>query len=323
MKKQLSNIAKIAKTKLIHITEFVKIDKENITATNLEVFYSFKHGLNVQGEGTIEFINFKKAYEKLKDIDSIHFENEKCILTKGNVKLSFRSISLQDWVEIPDTPTKHIAQVNFDENFEKAKKFAGDDEFRPALKCVNYTTDKIVSTNAHYLFFKEHNQLVKEQFLVTPNAFFASGQYDVYKDEEYICLNNENESILYRISDEKYPNYESVIPEYSLNTSKFDKKELKANIELLLVTANNITHKIDLYPDKIEGVDPDTESYGVICINQNVIQGNPIDISFNGELMIDCLNAIDEEFVEIETIDYHRPIILNKCILLMPMIRNY
>jgi DNA polymerase III sliding clamp (beta) subunit (PCNA family) len=322
MKKQLVNAAKIsAKQKSITECEYVRIDSTFITATNLDTFYKFKHDIpSVEGVGTVQIVNLKKAYDKLKGIDLIKFEDDKCHIIKGKVKLSFHSIRDGEWVTLPLSPSKKIGVVNLDANFDKAKKFVGNDIYREVMHCVLYNETQVVATNAHYLYFKNHGFDITEDFLVIKDVFFANGEYTVYKEGDWILLEGTEEAITYKVDASlKYPNYKGVIPIDNSNVSRFNIAELKSNIDTLMLTANSVTNRIDVYPDKMTSKDIGFDSMGCIEINQDIVMGDAMDISFNGKLMMYCLNALDVNDVEISTSTKDRAMILNGHILLMPV----
>jgi DNA polymerase III subunit beta len=324
MKKQLMNAAKIAaKNKSLSECQHVLIDDVFITASNLDTFYTFKHDIpKVEGTGTVEVAQLKKAYDKLKSIDSIKFEDGKCQIVKGKTKLSFSSIPFEDWIKLPVTPSNKIGVVNLDANFDKAKKFVGNDDLRPVMTYVYYSKEQVVATNAHYMYFKNHGFDLEEDFLIRGDVFFASGEYAVYKEGDWIRLEGTDDYFTYRTDGDRFPNYDAVIPRDNPNVSLFNINEFKGNIETLLLTANSTTNQLSVYPEKMYSEDIDFGSSGSIDIVQLVEKGEPMDISFNGKLMIHCLSVLDGNVVSIETSAHNRAMILNECVLLMPVMRN-
>ena len=335
MKKQLANASKIAgKNKSMYILENALIDEQNITITDLDVFYIFKHGLNVQGKGLVNFNSFKKTFDKLKTIDSISFSENKCTIAKGKTKVSYDSPNVDEFVTIPKGNMKDVGNIVLDELFATAQSFTSRDDLRPAMQGVYIDKDKIVSTDAHKMFFKNHGFTITRPFIAPKQSFFARGEFNIQTitqpkahdfdvESVYIVLTNSDETIIFRDVYEKYPNYDAVIPKDNPNCSRFDVKSLKEHIDLLMLTANEHTKQVNVYPDKMTSEDIDLGSYGEIEIIQNIIKGDAMDISFNGRLMTDCLNALSEREVEIETSTQGKAMILNGYILLMPVMRNF
>ena len=323
MKNQIKNAAKIAASeKALYACAFAKVDSKSITVNNLSLEYSFLHDIKeVKGEGTIEMKALKQVHEKLKTIDLMYFESGKAFLVSGNTKLSFESIPLEDLPKFDTGEWQSIGKIELNEDFEKAKKFVGNDDIRPYFKAVYFDTAMMAATDAHAMFYKNHGINLSESFLMPPDAFFAKGEQEVSVLGNYIKMEQGGEKITFRKMDEKYPDITQVIPKTNENIFSCNLKELKEAIEVMFLTTNTTTNRIDIFEGTISSEDIDLGKSGKTSINTTVIKGKMPQIIVNGKMLLKGLNALEGKTVEISQNAPSRAIILNDNILIMPLMK--
>jgi DNA polymerase-3 subunit beta len=319
MKNQLKHHFKIASKNTLPICDYLKISEKEIVADNLEIRISVKNEIPTTGEGLILASDFKKIIDK-KTIDSIIFEDKKVILVCGKSNFSFATENLEDFIEEQDG-FQDKGVINFDELFKVAQNFVGKDELRPAMMGVYFDKEYIVSTDAHTLYFKKHNQQLDIDGLIIPNnAFFVEGSFNfALKEKTHLKLTKDDLSIVVRLVDGKYPNYMAVIPTDNPNKVEFDKKELVGFIEDALICTNQTTKKVVLSPEGIssEDVDFDREFKGTFE-SRKVLQGEQTRQGFNGEKLLKVLKFVDNRVV-IDSSTPNRAAIINDNFLLMPV----
>ena len=320
--KQLSKIVNDRAS--LPIISTVLMNEKNVTGTNLETYITLEHGLNVKGQGCVNFKKFKTILDKLKQVDEIEFLNETILIKKGKTLLKLEAIDAEEFPKVP-TDFNSIGSFTFGKDFVKAQKFVGKDELRPVMMGVFIDTAKIVSTDAHKMFFKAHNQTLSGTMLLGKDLFFLSGEYQVSKNKDgYIKLVNDEMTIVHREIDGKYPNYEAVIPQDNPIAISINKDELKESTEIALLTANPNTYKIVLNTElsKISSEDVDFGSESNIGLQIEKLRGENITIGYNGKFMLDVVSVLDEKSVKIEMSTPSRAMIINGQVLLMPIMLN-
>jgi DNA polymerase-3 subunit beta len=167
-----------------------------------------------------------------------------------------------------------------------------------AHKLVRYKrTDAVSKDSANFILPKKPLNLVKNilasqdipvklEYNKT-NAFFSFG----------------NISLICRLIDGKYPNYDAVIPTNNPNKLTIDRVSLLTSIRRVSIFANQSTHQIRF---KISGKelvlsaeDNDFNNEAKERLTCNY-EGDDIEIGFNSKFMVEMLNNIDTEEVLLE-----------------------
>ena len=190
-----------------------------------------------------------------------------------------------------------------------------NDEFRPAMTGVlfQFRSDYInaVSTDSYRLVratsHPENPQLPEEVDVIIP-----SKTIDLLKnvDDDVLLSFIENSSsnithirfdvgssvFVTRIIDEKFPPYESVIPNNNELIARVDKAELLKSIKLVSIFSSNISKQIRVQLKEnelvIKGQDEDSGSDAVETI-QCQYSGTEIEIGFNYKFLEDAVSNID------------------------------
>ena len=118
------------------------------------------------------------------------------------------------------------------------------------------------------------------------NAFFRFGNIKM------IC----------RLIDERFPDYENVIPTDNNNTMTIDRSEFLSSLKRIAIYANKTTHQVRL---KITGSELQISAEDLDFANEANERlscehdGNDIEIGFNAKFLIEMLNNVDSEKVEL------------------------
>jgi len=134
-----------------------------------------------------------------------------------------------------------------------ASKFCGTDDLRPVMTRVFINKTVVVATDAHFLYKKEHGQIIKGEF-GTKDGFLIDSIYaKFFKGGERLTLTNdktiiETDELILVNSNGLYPNFDTVIPSLNSYTkcatmSKEKVKELLKTAEKLQPNKNNIFFK--------------------------------------------------------------------------------
>lgn len=125
------------------------------------------------------------------------------------------------------------------------------------------------------------------------NAFFSFG----------------NISLICRLIDERFPDYENVIPTDNDKTLKINRQEFLNSLKRISIYANKTTHQVRL---KIVGSDLHISAEDLDFSNEAnerlacEFSGEDIEIGFNARFLIEMLNNIDAEEVKFEMSAPHR-----------------
>lgn len=118
-----------------------------------------------------------------------------------------------------------------------------------------------------------------------------------------------NISLICRLIDERFPDYENVIPTDNDKTLKINRQEFLNSLKRISIYANKTTHQVRL---KIAGselhisaedLDFSNEANERLACEYN---GEDIEIGFNARFLIEMLNNIDAEDIKFEMSAPHR-----------------
>ena len=183
------------------------------------------------------------------------------------------------------------------------------DELKPALTGVFFqTTEKgivAVSTDGHRLvkhFRTDHQTnnisngvVVPKKFLTYLSTHLKEDSVDLVLAETHLAAKMGPDVILTRIIDEKFPNYESVIPKNNDKKFVVDKESLLGAIKRVSIFSNKSTHQValSLGPGdcKIKTEDPEKSSKAQETI-KGVYEGDEITVGYNAEYLKDVVSHI-------------------------------
>lgn len=302
-------------------------DNGTMTVSDLEVFFTVKTGF--PGKFLIDFKQLEKIVNKLPANAEIEIgvNGDRVELTtdKG-AKFGFPSEDVADFPE-PTKCEKGIGSFNPEQIgiIKKAVKFVANDDLSPIMNGV-FLGDHIVASDAHRLVYYQWDKTLSEEILITDSVvgMINFSDYSVSVSEAgspVIKLVSENETIIFREIEGKYPNYQSVIPEKSPIHIELNTKDLVDTVKLAMVTANEASHliKFDFEGNQVE-VRSEDLGYET-SFSQNVglkKQNGDINIGMKGSFLLSLL-ADCGETVTLKMTDPTRCILINDEKLLMPM----
>ena len=194
---------------------------------------------------------------------------------------------------------------------------SGNDELRPVMsgvfcelseenitfvatdahKLVKHTRSKITSnSNSSFILPKKPLSLLK-------NNIDSDSDLNVDFNETNVKFSLDNITLICRLIDGKYPNYDAVIPKDNPNKLVINKVELLNSIKRVSIYASKTTHQIRL---KIAGSQLQITSEDLDFANKAEerltcsYEGEDIEIGFNSRFVIDMLNNIGAEQICLE-----------------------
>ena len=236
----------------------------------------------------------------------------------GNYKLAGQDA--KEFPKVPELSTSSSFLISSSVLLNAINKtlFAsGNDELRPVMsgvfcelseenitfvatdahKLVKHTRSKITSnSNSSFILPKKPLSLLK-------NNIDSDSDLNVDFNETNVKFSLDNITLICRLIDGKYPNYDAVIPKDNPNKLVINKDELLNSIKRVSIYASKTTHQIRL---KIAGSQLQITSEDLDFANKAEerltcsYEGEDIEIGFNSRFVIDMLNNIGAEQICLE-----------------------
>lgn len=326
---QAVNGASSSSTVLPILENFLFEIKEGIltiSATDLQTSMTTSLPVESKEEGKIA-IPSKILIETLKtlpdqpiafNVDDSTFAIE---INAGDGKYKLSGENGDDFPKIPSV--ENASAVNLpasvlSEAINKTLFAVSNDELRPAMTGVfcqltpNHLT--FVSTDAHKLVRYRRKDARSEQtasFILPKKALTllksSLPAEDVNVTVEYNSTSAffrfGNINLICRLIDERYPDYEAVIPLNNTNLMTIDRVSFLASLRRVVIFANKTTHQVRL---KISGSELNISSEDIDFANEAherlscQYEGEDMEIGFNARFLIEMLNNMGGEEVTLE-----------------------
>ena len=226
---------------------------------------------------------------------------------------------------------------------------SGNDELRPVMSGMycELSSDQttFVATDAHKLV--KHNRtdistdnptsfiLPKKPLHILKNNLDEDAEVTLEYNDTNALFTFNNITVICRLIDGKYPNYDAVIPKENPNKLTINTSELLSSIKRVSIYANKTTHQIRF---KVAGSELQITSEDLDFANKAEerlscqYEGEDMEIGFNSKFVIDMLNNIGAEQILIEMSAPNRAGIIlpldgqeegeNTLMLVMPVMLN-
>jgi DNA polymerase-3 subunit beta len=226
-----------------------------------------------------------------------------------------------------------------------------NDELRPAMTgiFVQLRTDNItfVATDGHRLLRFRRTDIAtsQEASLIIPRKAFTLLKSTLPSEATAVRMefnqsnaffSFDNIRMICRLIDERYPDYENVIPVQNPNKLVIDRAALLSSVRRISIYSNKTTHQIRL---KLSGSELQVSAEDLDFSNEAnerltcQYDGEDMEIGFNAKFLIEMLNNIDSDEISFELSTPNRAGLLmplanedneNVLMLVMPvMLNNY
>ncbi len=194
----------------------------------------------------------------------------------------------------------------------------GNDDLRPVMSGVffQFSQDGLtfVSTDAHKLVKYQRNDVTASQVaeFIMPKkplnllkGILAGSEAEIsieYNDSN-AKFSFENTTLICRLIDGKYPNYEAVIPKENPNKLVIDRTQFLNSVRRVSIFSNKTTHQIRL---KIAGAELNISAEDIDYSNKAEerltcdYQGDDLQIGFNSRFLTEMLNNLTSDEVSLE-----------------------
>ncbi|MHC2990370.1 DNA polymerase III subunit beta [Pontibacter sp. HJ8] len=226
-----------------------------------------------------------------------------------------------------------------------------NDELRPAMTgiFVQLRADNVtfVATDGHRLlrFRRTDINTSQEASLIIPRKAFTLLKSTLPSEATAVRMefnqsnaffSFDNIRMICRLIDERYPDYENVIPTQNPNKLVIDRASLLSSVRRISIYSNKTTHQIRL---KLSGSEMQVSAEDLDFSNEAnerltcQYDGEDMEIGFNAKFLIEMLNNIDSDEITFELSTPNRAGLLmplanedneNVLMLVMPvMLNNY
>lgn len=231
----------------------------------------------------------------------------------GHPAIEFpRPPHLEDAISLSVDPEILISGIN------KTIFATGNDELRPVMAgiFVQFTPEEVtfVATDAHKLVRYRRTDAQSEETIsfIMPRKPLNTLRSTLIHIDEPVLIEYNNTNAVYRFGnftlicrliDGKYPNYEAVIPHDNPNILIIKRITLLNALRRMGLYANQSTHQIrfriagQLLQLSAEDIDYSNNADEELACEYN---GEDLEIGFNSRFMIEMLNNVDAENIRLE-----------------------
>ncbi|MDI9355505.1 MAG: DNA polymerase III subunit beta [Chitinophagaceae bacterium] len=250
-------------------------------------------------------------------------------------------------IETTDTSTVMIYSTVLSKGIKTTKPMIGTDEMRPAMTGVlfKFQTNALtlVSTDGHRLIRytrtdvtceSEGECIVQKKALDILKLPIEKTDVIIGFNDSCIIFKFQNIQMISRVINDKFPNYENVIPHNNDNIFTVNKTNFLGTLKRTFIYADTNTHLIRLnltdnhMEISAENIDRSTEAKENLIVEHS---GEDIEIGFNGKSLINIFEILDTDMVDFKMLNPSKAALilpleqeLNEdiLILVMPVILN-
>lgn len=329
--KQLQNISGVLNTNnslpiLDHFLFEISENKILVTASDLETTISTAIEVEAKEVGAIA-IPARLLLDTLKSLPDqpLTFtveegENFSIEISSDYGKYRLSGQSADEFPKTPEVEAPSTLEVPGELLFNAIEKtiFAsGNDELRPVMSGVFFQlTDEgliFVATDAHKLVKYERDDvkakktadfiMPKKPLNLLKNILSSmDDQVNIEYNDTNAAFKFENISLICRLIDGKYPNYEAVIPKENPNVLSISRTALLGSIKRVSIFSSKTTHQVRLKMSgselhiSAEDADFNNEANERLTCQY---EGEDMSIGFNSRFLIEMLSNLDTEEVNI------------------------
>jgi len=337
----------------------IKDGSLTISATDLQTSMTTSLPVESKEDGKVA-VPSKILLETLKTLPdqpvafSVDAQTFAIEISAGDGKYKLSGENGEDFPKIPTVENASSVSMPASVLAEAINKtiFAvSNDDLRPAMTGVfcqlspqNIT---FVATDAHKLVRYRRNDTKSDAAasFILPKKALTLLKASLGSDDSAVSLEYNSTSAFFRFGninlicrliDERYPDYEAVIPQSNPNKLTLDRSQLLNSLRRVVIFANKTTHQVRL---KINGSELNISSEDVDFSNEAherlgcQYEGEDMEIGFNAKFLIEMLGNLEGDEVTLEMSTPNRAGLLipqtnndneNVLMLVMPvMLNNY
>lgn len=242
-------------------------------------------------------------------------------ISAGDGKYKLSGENADDFPKIPvveNAASVTILASVLSESINKTIFAVSNDELRPAMTGVychlSPESTTFVGTDAHKLvrYRRKDVKSEVEASLILPKKALSLLKSSLPSEDITVSIEYNSTSAFFkfgnihlicRLIDERYPDYEAVIPTLNPNKLSIDRVLFLNSLRRVVIYANKTTHQVRL---KIAGSELNISSEDLDFANEAherlscQFDGEDMEIGFNAKFLIEMLNNLDCEEVQLE-----------------------
>lgn len=299
-------------------------DQLKITATDLDTSLSMTLKVKGAKDGRIA-IPAKRLTDTVRALPNTEVtfmadaESNKIIMVTENGEYKLTGESSENYPTAPafkGTDELKIDEETLNRLVGKTSFAVSTDELRPAMMGILFQIKKneirAVATDGHRLVrfvnsaFSSHKMerdvIIPAKALNLVMKSMNGAASSIVFGENHALFTSDGTTLISRIIQEKYPNYESVIPLDNDRRLVVEKDQLISSVKRASLYASSTTHQVRFSMKKntlvvsAEDVDFGSEARETIKCEY---ASDPLDIGFNSAYVVDILSHIDTSNVEL------------------------
>ncbi|TYR37316.1 DNA polymerase III subunit beta [Sphingobacterium phlebotomi] len=329
--KQLQSIsgASSSSTVLPILENFLFEIKDNlltISATDLQTSMVTSLQIEAKEEGRVAMPS-KILIETLKTLPdqpvafSVDTNTLAIEISAGDGKYKLSGENADDFPKIPVVDNVSTVALNasiLSEAITKTLFAVSNDELRPAMSGVLVQLGEqnitFVSTDAHKLVRYRRTDVSSEKptAFILPKKALTLLKSSLPSDDTIVSIEYNNTNAFFqfgnihlicRLIDERYPDYEAVIPQVNPNKLTVDRLLFLNTLRRVVIFANKTTHQVRL---KISGSELHISAEDLDFSNEAherlncQFEGEDMEIGFNAKFLVEMLSNLNSSEVVIE-----------------------
>ncbi len=328
--KNLSSISGvITSNPVVPILENILFEIENgnllITASDLQTSVMVELQVESKENGSVA-IPAKILIDTLKNLPeqpvtfSIDENNYNIEINSDNGRYKLAGENSADFPKVPEISDGYSFTVNANTlalAIGNTIFSTSTDELRPAMTGVFFRLSSnsctFVSTDGHRLvkYIRtdisgdevDHDMIIPRKSLNLLKTIIPSddkNDINIEFNASNAFFSNDNIKLVCRLIDERYPDYENVIPSDNSNSIEVDKSEILSSLKRISIYANKTTNQVRLKVSgseiliSAEDLDFSNEANERISCEHD---GDDIEIGFNAKFLIEILSNIHSDKV--------------------------
>ena len=317
---------------LANILVNVSEKEVELTGTDLEVGLRTHFGADIQKPGAIT-INGKKIFEIVKSLPEgqtvvIEQKGETIEITAGETEFKVLCMQKEDYPQVPEAKFEKKIKLplkDFKEMIDRVFYAITQEQryyLNGALLSLKNKHMELVSTDGHRLSYtgKAEDGLKVEKDLSVIVAKKTLNELRKFEDETVEFDLDENNlffkvgarTLISRMIESKFPNYQAVIPKDNPNTLSLSREELAGAIRRVSLLSAERSKGIKFYLEKnrmkLFSSNPEIgEARDRLDV---AYEGQDLEIGFNSQYLLDFLTAVTSEKVTFEIKDENSAVLL-------------
>lgn len=314
----------------LQVTENVLVEAEEneiiIKATDMEVSLQTRKSVQMAPEMGLDesvveakkcVFPLEKVSKTLKNLPDVPVEvtfdtDHQIHLETDQGSYELKGFPAEDFPDLPTLSSEDWMEAKgLEKALDKVDFAVSDDALRPAMMGVYLDADEntVIATDGHQLSMVDFEVSLHESMILMGDGadlmkrvMDDSSVLAILKDRSHAALRNGETTVISRLIDESYPDYQGVIPNENDKKLLVDREEVKAAIERVGIYTSNRSERIKLAisPNQLEvqGEDVERGDEAKEAIRCD-FDGEGMEIGFNPAYLSKLLSTIETEEVEI------------------------